>query len=446
MAKQKRKVTMPAGIRNKMMAAVSMLMVSSIMMVSSTYAWFTLSTAPEVKNISTTVAGNGSLEIALMPTTGLFSDIGTGFSSTANGGSVALTAANTTWGNIINLSDTSYGLNSVNLNPAFLNVRHSYSEDGKVVATSETNFADAAKPLIIAAYGEDGRPAGAMADTVIVKSYASGESGATQGVFNGNAYGVRAIGEEYIASDGTSVSNTGNIKTTYGYVIDLAFRMNAADSAVGEGASKTNGNLILQTDEAQRIYTDSTNEATKGGGSYMSFDTQGSNIDITNLMKAVRVTFVQDFGKNNATTGEGTSTSATPVILGTAKLDMSDGAVKTDGSVKKASLFLYDSNGNKVTGTDAVLLAMEKNTAKQVSAIVWLDGNDITNANVAYNVEKLAKSTLNLQFSTDVTLKPANDNVLYGTTSTSATTVELEDNGQVTEPVGEDNGDAGSES
>ena len=80
MLKTKRKVSMPAGIRNKMMAAVSMLMVSSIMMVSSTYAWFTLSTAPEVKNISTTVAGNGSLEIALMPVDGLVGSITSGFS------------------------------------------------------------------------------------------------------------------------------------------------------------------------------------------------------------------------------------------------------------------------------------------------------------------------------------------------------------------------------
>ena len=38
-----KKFRMPAGIRNKLTAAVAMLLVSSIMMVSSTYAWFTLS-------------------------------------------------------------------------------------------------------------------------------------------------------------------------------------------------------------------------------------------------------------------------------------------------------------------------------------------------------------------------------------------------------------------
>ena len=52
-------------IQKKLSAAILMLLVSSIMMVSSTYAWFTLSTAPEVKGIQATIGGNGNLEIAL---------------------------------------------------------------------------------------------------------------------------------------------------------------------------------------------------------------------------------------------------------------------------------------------------------------------------------------------------------------------------------------------
>ena len=99
--RKKQKVLMPAGIRSKLMAAASMLMVGVIMMVSSTYAWFTLSTAPEVKNISTTVAGNGSLEIALMPTDGTFSGITAG----AVGSTASVVDKNTKWGNQIILSE-----------------------------------------------------------------------------------------------------------------------------------------------------------------------------------------------------------------------------------------------------------------------------------------------------------------------------------------------------
>ena len=65
-------------IKTKLLAAIGMLLVSSIMMVSTTYAWFTLSTAPEVKGINTAVGANGNLEMALLPTDGLLSSITTG--------------------------------------------------------------------------------------------------------------------------------------------------------------------------------------------------------------------------------------------------------------------------------------------------------------------------------------------------------------------------------
>ena len=55
-----------ASLRKKLFAAIAMLLVACIMAVSSTYAWFTLSTAPEVKGISTTIGANGNLEMALV--------------------------------------------------------------------------------------------------------------------------------------------------------------------------------------------------------------------------------------------------------------------------------------------------------------------------------------------------------------------------------------------
>lgn len=401
MSKTKRKVSMPAGIRNKMMAAVSMLMISSIMMVSSTYAWFTLSTAPEVKNISTTVAGNGSLEIALMPADGMLGSITSGFSSDQNGGTVAATTANTTWGNIINLSDPSYGLNKVELNPAQLN-----SEDE----------AFATKPLAVATYGFDGRIDELLANTA-VKSYVSGAFTGTETVGEGaNHYGVRAIGEV------NTEDAAGALGNTYGYVVDLAFRLNTSNNTGTTADTAAAGKLLLQTAAVQRIYngTDnaSTNEETLGGGSYMSFNANGTGVDMTKIMNAVRVTFVQDYGKAD--------TDATPVILGTAKLDVVNATV--GATETKASLYLCqttagtDAEGNPttsdtfLTNENAVLVdAMTKNAATQISAIVWLDGNAITNADVAAVKvnDALAQATLNLQFSTDVELTPANNNALY---------------------------------
>lgn len=383
MAKQKRKVAMPAGIRNKMMAAVSMLMVSCIMMVSSTYAWFTLSTAPEVKNISTTVAGNGSLEIALMPASGEVTGIKSGYASTNNGGTVRVPAANNTWGNIIYLNDEAYGLNSnsFSLNPALLNV-------------DDTGAFNDKNPLVVANYGYDGRVA-TTTGTTVLKSYVKDATADNPAGFSSDGYGVRVIGE---TKSGESV-----LESTYGYAIDLAFRLNSANSTTSNGTkTATAGKLLLQTEATQRIYESSPNSATEGGGSYMSFNPNGTGLDADELLGAIRVTFVKDYGRANGDA---------PEIVGNAKLDTLN--AKTDANGTTAKLYLYDADGNPLKDNAAVIVdTMEKNAAVQVSAIVWLDGTAITNASVSALKGALAQTTLNLQFSTDVDLKPASNNTL----------------------------------
>lgn len=380
MAKQKRKVSMPAGIRNKMIAATSMLMVSCIMMVSSTYAWFTLSTAPEVKNISTTVAGNGSLEIALMPGSGEVTAIKTGYSSENSGGTTDVTLANTSWGNIVYLNDEAYGLSSFKLNPAVLNIDE---ETGKFVPEN---------PLVIADYGYDGRVASENTNTTLKSYVATATEGKTIG-FSSDDFGVRAIGE---------ANDAGVLGSTYGYVIDLAFRLNSTNG------TDTPGKLMLQTEATQRIYENSSNTATMGGGSYMSFNPNGTGLEPAELMSAIRVTFVQDYGRKDGTA----------VVLGTAKLDIDKAVTSADGTTAK--LYLYKNTDNNsttpdvmVTGEAAVIFdKLVKNAATQVSAIVWLDGSTITNASVSALKSAMAQTTLNLQFSTDVDLKPASNNTL----------------------------------
>ena len=153
---KKRKVIMPAGIRNKLVAAISMLMVASIMMVSSTYAWFTLSTAPEVKGITTNVGANGNLEMMLLnkasftsteENLGVESNVGDSM-ATENKNVIE---ANLTWGNLVDLSNQSYGLNSIVLNPAQLNIdggklvgsilkAPSYGNDGRVISIDQNTY------------------------------------------------------------------------------------------------------------------------------------------------------------------------------------------------------------------------------------------------------------------------------------------------------------------
>ena len=387
MEKAKRKVQMPAGVRNKLMAAVSMLLVSSIMMVSSTYAWFTLSTAPEVTDIKTTVAGNGSLEIALVPKDGTL----TITSGRNTSGDAAL--ANRSWGNIIDLASESYGLGDISLNPALLATKDSGAE-----------LSDRAKVLSIAGYGADGRVTKLVDDNMALKSYTDKK------VWDGGEYGVRAIGEYFTSGDGSSKIVR---FSSYGYTVDLAFRLNTTNTVKGgsESAESTYpaGKLQLQTEGAQRIYSDSQNTETLGGGSFMSFNSNTTGLKLDDLMKAVRVTFVKNLGYAAADAN-------TVVVLGTARLDTEK--VTVNGDISTASLYLYNAEGAKLESKDLVELV--KNTATQVSAVVWLDGAAIKNASVSAYTSALAKSTLNLQFTTDVELKPAQNSSLKATVEESA--------------------------
>lgn len=126
-------------------AAVALLMVMSLtMMVSASFAWVTLSVAPEISGVSTSVAANGNLEIALVPTDGskpADSDVGDS--------NLAILERNATWGNLINLSDPVYGLDNLTLRPAQLNSASLltsplygavYAQDGRIEKLN-SNFA-----------------------------------------------------------------------------------------------------------------------------------------------------------------------------------------------------------------------------------------------------------------------------------------------------------------
>lgn len=378
-ATKKRKVQMPGSIRTKLTAAFCMLLVSAVMMVSATYAWFTLSTAPEVRNIATSAVGNGSLEIALMPETGLFSELGTGLASENHSGKVAVKAANNTWGNIVELNDVSYGLSDITLLPATLN-----TADVSNITISTT------------AYGKDGRPSVLETKNAATGTFESttAEDGTTTGTFYVNSkYGVRAIG--------TSEENI-TVDDSYAYAVDLAFRTNIK-----------NAKLVLQTDAVQRVYKDSTNEATMGGGSTMTIINKDANLDITKLVQAIRVTFIQNYGNGDV--------QAVKKVLGTAKLD----APTTDATTgaTTAKLYMYDKTGTKLTDANAIISPLEKDAATQITAVVWLDGTGLTNADVGVGANSFT-AQLNLQFATDVELNPASNTSLFGIKETTGGTTD----------------------
>ena len=236
--------------------------------------------------------------------------------------------------------------------------------------------------------------------------------------------------EEKVGGNGTKTV----LADTYGYALDFGFRTNAAAS-----------NLLLQTDAAQRVYSDSEAENTQGGGSYMQFTTTNAKTfsvtEVRALMSALRVAFVAPNGTDKATTYN---------ILGIAKLDITSVTDQTAGTTTytggkiidkdgkelkgatdtttgaagiKANLALYDytlnDDGTLTIGAakgNGVLKALTQNHAEKVTAIVYLDGDIVDNTMVANAAESMS-GKLNLQFASSATLKPMeNTNMREGGT------------------------------
>ena len=144
-------LAMQKQVTGKLMAAISMLLVSAILMCLTSYAWFILSTAPEVSNLKTTAGANGALEIALQST----NEAGSGRAeiTSAVGSSHAVKSAaesNTYWGNVVDLTE-GYGLDNIQLYPSRLKV-NATEVDGKTSYTVDTGTI-----LQVPQFGQDGR-------------------------------------------------------------------------------------------------------------------------------------------------------------------------------------------------------------------------------------------------------------------------------------------------
>lgn len=183
-------------IKSKLIAAICMLLVSSIMMVSTTYAWFTLSTAPEVTGINTSVGANGNLEMALLPMSGrndlIFSNVGDSMSVQNK------KDANITWGNLVDLDDVSYGLSQIQLMPAALMLA---TETTLTTGVGNTSSDDVF--LRTPKYGADGRVSelentlanGASVTGTDTYSFLVAQAASADGTTpDSSVFGVRGIG------------------------------------------------------------------------------------------------------------------------------------------------------------------------------------------------------------------------------------------------------------
>lgn len=219
-----------AGVRKKLTAAVAMLLVATIMMASSTYAWFTLSTAPEVTGITTSVGANGNLEMALLNSE-TFKDLQKITTSVGDSSKLVVADKNITWGNLTDLS-TGYGLDKITLNPS------------RLLFTKDANTVNLTNMLGYAVYGEDGR-----VESIDGVAYAGADYDGETNTFkyNANAYGVRPIG----SNDTMTAQQSGLITARTNYNAYLNNSYSVIQKAMATNGGKLSGMIVtLATSDA----------------------------------------------------------------------------------------------------------------------------------------------------------------------------------------------------
>ena len=170
------------GLKSKLMAATAMLTVSAVMLVSTSFAWYTLSTNPEVKNIKATAVANQNLEIALVKTEGQTSDNVDTLSNQNRGTQGSKTSDYFTWGNSVQYDVTD---NVPELRPATY-----IAKNDSVTFAGKTESVDNAG-LYIPTYGTDGRVSGLNETALVSKALEENKSYTTVGVENGTQYAAR---------------------------------------------------------------------------------------------------------------------------------------------------------------------------------------------------------------------------------------------------------------
>lgn len=239
MKKQKKEIFKdPRQLKQKLMAALSMVIVAGVLLSTVTFAWLVMSIAPEVRGISTNVGANGSLEIALLNSqTKLdLSKIPSGVAgaSLANGRA----EANYTWGNLLDVGSADFGLDGIMLMPSRLNV--SENGDGHIVNSGM---------LSVPTYGYDGRITELTNNTI--STVYTKDTGFMY-TYGQQSYGVRAIG-------------TSNTITVQGSALAMA----KSNVSVGQSTANSitnstwsrNGASVLQilidhALDSSKVYTD----------------------------------------------------------------------------------------------------------------------------------------------------------------------------------------------
>ena len=383
------------GVRKKLMGAVAMLLVASIMVVSSTYAWFTLSTAPEITGISTSVGANGNLEIALLKdsTAADMSTISSAVGDSSDATGRTSKEANVTWGNLVDLSDSSYGTGSFVLNPARLNASVSGEGENLSRTLNTTNV------LLTAKYGNDGRVSELAANTV------SGTYSTGKAAFVASGVGVRGIG--------VAAAMTAEQLALRNAVAQVALNTNNAKVGISN-ALTSNGSKLASLAMSYANATEQAPYAPTDGDITAVNSVRASVINAQNLLgNAIRYAMMAEaLSKSSAasknyeeyalTSTDGYSDSIKAAVV---KLNaIPTVAEATADNLKTVLDTLIDTNTMTINGFTTAQTRIDSNLNALVSAVMSAGGlNVVLPANGASAFAKVAELTGN--FSANITIE-----------------------------------------
>lgn len=243
-------------LKEKLGVAALGLVIAALVSVSATFAWITLSRAPEVTAIDTTLSANGALEIALnRGETPEDADI-----DESAAFDEALTAANIRWGNLINLNDPSYGIADLTLRPAQLNTAALttnpfwsavYGQDGRITELDSryiyTRYSENDK-IFVAADGN--KDYGVRA----ISSYKAQTTGETASAYEVRYKAVMAAHTEvnqYYMNSVTSAENVGSLGDALGTY--LQSKVNEKGYGYHRDPSKDSANLEMTPNQVQTL-------------------------------------------------------------------------------------------------------------------------------------------------------------------------------------------------
>ncbi len=344
------------SLKKKLMAAVSMLTVSGMMLTTASFAWFTISTNPEITGITTTVTVNENLELAVAKAnaTTTTAMLATDAQFTYDGTNSNV-ANYYTYGNLVDFT-TSTTSGSLGYNfAAFLEgTSDETDEDNVVLAPMTFNYTSEDNTdtdgFLYPEYGYDGR----------VETLAGLTTNDSDGSF------------------GTLVDEDGNI---YGYYIDFWMRSNVGGVL----------ELTAATDRADGS-SSSASAATGAGSTFTSTNKELAD----NIAIAFEVIADSNGSVTIADTG---ATTATNVVVAVVAKDTT--TTVEDGATYTTTFTAPTTGLATLVADDDTLIRM----------YVYLEGAAVTNAAASIDAV-LETGTLNVQFGISDTTNGDTDNAM----------------------------------